>query len=130
MASARPDFALGFSRARGKVIVHVDGALDAASAPELEDRLVDVIDGQGNRQLVLDLTGTTRVDAAGLAVLVLALRRMNEMGGELALSGLTRGVVETIDASGLHGVFRITPSWEHPAHGDGGTGPGRPAGWG
>lgn len=39
-------FSLGFSRAFGKVIVHIHGRLDADSAQELKDRLVDVIDGR------------------------------------------------------------------------------------
>jgi anti-anti-sigma factor len=130
MASAGPDFALGFSRAIGKVIVHVDGALDAATAPELKDRLVDVIDGQGNRHIVVDLTGTTRVDAAGLGVLVQALKRVQRGGGDLVLSGPTGTVAETFVAAGLDRTFLITPCWEHPAHGHGRIDLGHPAGSG
>jgi anti-anti-sigma factor len=130
VTSTRPEFALGFSRALGKVIVHVDGALDAATAPELRDRLTDVIDGQGNHRLVVDLTGTTTVDLAGLAVLVDAQRRLQSTGGDLVLSGLTGSVALTFAAAGLDRVFAITPSWEHPAHGDGRTELGRPVGWG
>ncbi len=129
MAPGPAEFALGFSRALGKVVVHVEGALDASTAPQLGDRLTDVIDGQGNRHLVLDLTATTRVDAAGLAVLVRAVKRLHLSGGQLVLSGLSSTVAETFTVAGVDRLFHITPSWEHPAHGDNRTGLGRPVGW-
>ena len=112
-----PDFSLVFSRALGKVVVHIHGALDSASAPALKDRLVDVIDSQGNRQVVLDLRGMTSVDLSGLLVLVDALKRMEEHGGDLVLSGPTRSVVQAFRAAGFDEAFVITPVWTHPARG-------------
>ena len=111
------DFALVFSRALGKVVVHVHGTLDANTAPALKDRLVDIVDGQGNRQVVLDLRRTTRVDAAGLLVLVDAVKRMDDYGGDLLLSGPTSRVEEQLRAADLEGTFGITPEWTHPARG-------------
>ncbi|MDQ6725296.1 MAG: STAS domain-containing protein [Actinomycetota bacterium] len=122
------DFSLAFSRARGKVVVDIHGPLDAGNARELKDRLVDVIDGQGNRQLVLDLARTTRIDSAGLSVLVDALKRMQKTGGRIVLSGPTCQVARALAVAGLDKVFTITPSWTHPARG-GRTHLGRPAGW-
>jgi anti-anti-sigma factor len=121
-------FSLAFSRALGKVIVHIHGALRADNVHELKARLVDVIEGQGNRRLVLDLRRTTLIDAAGFSVLVDALNRMQRSGGELVLSGPTSNVALAFAAAGLDKVFVITPAWAHPARGDGGTPFGRPAG--
>ena len=121
MALDRPDFSLVFSRALGKVIVHIHGPLDANSAPELKDRLVDVIDGRGNRQLVLDLRGTTRIDSVGFSVLVDALHRQRKRGGDLVLSGPTSDVTRAFVAAGLEKVFVITPAWIHPARGSAGA---------
>ena len=115
--SDRPGLTLVFSRALGKVIVHVRGALDGASAPALNARLVDVIDNQGNRQVVLDLRKMTSVDAAGLFVLADALKRMADYGGELLLSGPTSSVEEQLRAIGLDETYGITPEWTHPARG-------------
>ncbi len=117
MAPDRTGFSLVFSRALGSVIVHIHGALDATTAPELKDRLVDVIDGQGNRQLVLDLRRTTRIDSNGFSVLVDALHRQRKRGGDLVVSGPTSDVAEAFVAAGLDKVFVITPAWTHPAHG-------------
>lgn len=112
-----PDFSLVFSRALGKVVVHIHGSLDSSSAPALKHRLVDIIDSQGNRQVVLDLRGMTSVDLAGLLVLVDALKRMVDHGGELVLSGPTTDVVQSFRAAGFDEAFVITPVWTHPARG-------------
>lgn len=124
------EFALGFSRALGRVIIHVYGALDADSAHELKDRLVDVIDGQGNRRVVVDLRATTFIDSAGFSVLVDALKRMQKNGGELVLSAPASDVAAAFGAAGLDRVFNITPAWAHPAHGDVPAKADKPAGWG
>lgn len=113
----RPGFSLVFSRALGKVVVQIKGMLDSHTAPRLEARLVDVIDNQGNRQVVLDLRKMTGVDAAGLFVLADALKRMADYGGELLLSGPTRDVEDQLRAVGLEETFGITPEWTHPARG-------------
>ncbi|MDP8937170.1 MAG: STAS domain-containing protein [Actinomycetota bacterium] len=110
-------FSLVFSRALGQVVVHVHGTLDATTAPALNARLVDIIDGQGNRQVVLDLRKMAAVDAAGLVVLADALKRMDDRGGDLLLSGPTSSVEEQLRAVGLDKTFGITPEWMHPARG-------------
>ena len=115
--SNRPEFTLVFSRALGKVIVHVHGALDANTSLSLKERLVDIIDGQGNRQVVLDLRQMTSVDADGLFVLADALKHLDDSGGELLLSGPTRDVEDQLRSVGLEKTFGITPEWTHPARG-------------
>jgi anti-anti-sigma factor len=102
-------FSLVFSRALGKVVVHVHGLLDVATAPALQARLGDVIDGQGNRQVVLDLRQMAGIDVAGLFVLTDALKRMKDYGGELLFSGPTASVEEQLRAVGLEKSFGITP---------------------
>ena len=110
-------FSLVFSRALGKVVVHVHGPLDANTAPALKARLVDIIDDQGNRQVVLELRKMAGVDVAGLMVLADALKRMEDYGGELLLSGATASVQEQLRAVGLEKTLAITPEWTHPARG-------------
>ena len=112
-----PKFSLAFSRALGKVIVHIHGSLDASTAPDLEARLVDIIDNQGNRQVVLDLRRMTSIDAGGLFVLADALKRMDDYGGELLLSGPAKAVESQLRVGGLEETFGITPEWTHPARG-------------
>lgn len=110
-------FSLGVSRAFGKVVVHIHGPLDAGSAPALKQQLADVIDVGCNRQVILDLREMSDVDFAGVLVIVDAVLRVQEQGGELLLSGPRPGVAETLRAVGVAEVVLITPEWTHPARG-------------
>lgn len=112
-------FALTFGRAMGRVVVTVEGALDVNTAPEFGHRLLDLIEGQGNRQLVLELQGMTSIDRAGVAVLVDTLKRLQRNAGTLLLSGPPPHVVETLVALGVDRAFAISPAWAHPSFGDG-----------
>lgn len=131
MTGDDPDFSLTFSRTLGCIVAHIHGPLDINNARQLDDRLADVIDGQGNRQLVLDLAGMTHVDSAGVRVLVSTLRKLQRSGGSLVLSGATSEVALTLETAGLDKVFVMTPAWDHPARGGvdsdagGGIGGGR-----
>jgi anti-anti-sigma factor len=114
-----PEFSLSFRRSRGRVVVDVRGALDLHAAAQLRHRLVDLIDGQGNRQFVLDLQEMTLIDSRGLSVLVDAHKRIHRNAGDLVLSGVTPDVARAFKVAGLDKVFTFTPAWEHPAYGDG-----------
>ncbi len=124
------EFSLVFGRALGKVVVSIHGPVDARTAPELRHRLRDLIDGQGNRHVVLDLRGTTLVDPAGLTVFVNAHKRMQRIAGELVLSGPSPDVISAFRTAGLDKIFTLTPAWAHPAYGFGRSNAGDRAGWG
>jgi anti-sigma B factor antagonist len=130
MTGDEPDFSLAFSRTLGCVVVQIHGPLDVNHAQELDDRLADVIDGQGNRQLVLDLAGMTHVDSAGVGVLVGTLRKLQRRGGRLVLSAASSEVALTLEAAGLDKVFDMTPAWDHPARGGVDSDAGGGIGWG
>ena len=119
MPTSGSEFSLVFGRALGKVIVTIHGPVDSRTAPELRHRLVDLIDGQGNRHLVLDLHRMTTVDPSGLSVFVDAHKRMRRIAGELVLSGLRPEVARAFESAGLDKVFTVTPMWSHPANGYG-----------
>jgi len=46
-----------------------------------------------------------------------ALKRMEDNGGELMLSGPTTSVEVQLRAVALEKIFGITPEWTHPARG-------------
>lgn len=119
MQAAGSEFSLAFRRSRGWVVVDVRGALDRHSSAQLRHRLADLIDGQGNRQFVLNLARMTRIDAHGLSVLVAAHNRLRKRAGDLVVSGARPDAIRDFQAAGLDKVFVFTPAWEHPAHGDG-----------
>jgi hypothetical protein len=63
---------LAIGRSQGTVVVTVGGEFDAGAMARLQDLLVDLIDGQGNVAVEVDLTRVaagTRMIAAFAAVL-------------------------------------------------------------
>ena len=59
-------------------VLHVQGELDIATAPELRKALADALSDDAS--LVLDLAGVTFVDASGLRVILQAADSLNGRG--------------------------------------------------
>ena len=102
------DFSIGFRRADDTVVVAVAGELDLYTAPVLRDRLLDVIDGQGNRSVAVDLGDVDFMDSTAIHVLVQALQRVREGGGDLTLVRVPAFARKVLDICGLTQVFTIT----------------------
>ncbi len=66
----------------GTPVVTVEGEIDVATAPQLRECLHEVI-AEGNATVILDLLPVTFLDSTALGVLVGALKRCRELGGEL-----------------------------------------------
>ena len=66
------------------VVLMLHGEADLHAAPQLRDRLRTAMDG-GATGLVVDLTETSFVDSTSLGVLLGALKRQREEGGELRI---------------------------------------------
>ncbi|MCA1844278.1 MAG: STAS domain-containing protein [Actinobacteria bacterium] len=86
MRVSRPSFSVVIGRALGTVVVTVHGGLDAETSPRLRRVLADLIDAQGNLDVVVDLADTTQVSPSGLSALLEAARSAHRRGGQLRLS--------------------------------------------
>jgi anti-anti-sigma factor len=102
------EFSIGFRRTDGTVVVDVAGELDLHTAPVLRDRLLDVIEGQGNRFVAVDLSAVGFMDSTAIHVLVQALRLAREAGGDLTLARVPPPARRVLDICGLTTVFTIT----------------------
>lgn len=100
-------FSFEFARDGGTVVVRVAGELDAASAPLLRRGLRDVIEEQGNLFLRLDLADMAFIDSTGLSVLLGALRRLRESGGDLTLANVGGSSLRVLEVSGSTSLFTI-----------------------
>ena len=92
----------------GRSIVRLCGALDAAAAQELRERLIDVLH-RGASPLILDLTHVPTCDAAGLAVLIGTQRRARLLGSVVLLAAPCSSVAKILRSAGLHRRFAIYP---------------------
>lgn len=104
----RTPLAIEFSRVRGRVVVELGGELDVSTTPVLRQRLTDLIDGQGNLNVVLDLAGVSFVDSVGIGLIIGAHRRLREKGGTLVLRSPSRQVISVLDVTGLQATLTLT----------------------
>ena len=90
-------------------VIAVSGEIDVATAPQLRERLHGVI-ARGEATVVLDLFGVTFLDSTALGVLVGALKRCRELGGELHVVVADPRIVKIFEITGLTSVFTIADS--------------------
>ena len=81
----------------------VTGDVDIVSAPSLREQLLRI----DARNVVVDLAGVTFIDSSGLGVLVAALKRAREAGGELTLRSPSRPTRKVLDITGLSQLVTI-----------------------
>jgi anti-anti-sigma factor len=94
-------------RVGATVVVTLQGVLDASATEWLERVLCDLVDGQGNQSVIVDLRSVERVEEAVLALLVAISGRAAGRGGRVALHGASPTVVEELDRVGPEGDLAI-----------------------
>ncbi|MDQ4069670.1 MAG: STAS domain-containing protein [Actinomycetota bacterium] len=83
------------------------GELDMSTAPQLRDELARLASG-GASVVTLDLSDLAFIDSTGLSVLITALKRLRQQGGDLTLRSPTPGTRKVLEITGLTQVFSIT----------------------
>lgn len=101
-------FSADVSRIDGRVLVQLGGELDACTSPHLRSTLLDLIDGQGNLALVIDLGDLQFMDSTGLSVLVTAVLRSRAHGGDVVLRRPTPATKRLLQVAGMDRVFTIS----------------------
>ena len=97
---------LSTSRDGEVCVVTVAGEVDVYTSPSLKIALADAA-GDGCRIVIADLADVPFIDSSGLGVLVGALRRMREAGGEMRLVSERDAVVKILRITGLDRVFPL-----------------------
>jgi anti-sigma B factor antagonist len=85
--------------------VAVEGELDVYTAPELEELLRGL--GDGVTHVLVDLTGVTFVDSAGVGLLTQNAKRLAARGGVMMLVIDTVSVRRIFELTGLDRFFVI-----------------------
>ncbi|MBN2304432.1 MAG: STAS domain-containing protein [Anaerolineae bacterium] len=81
------------------IVIHLTGRWDAKTAPNVEDVVSAHIAPECC--ILLDLAGVDYMSSAGLRTLLLMYRGVNEVGGCIALSGLSDRLQDTMSITGF-----------------------------
>lgn len=89
-----------------KIILRIDGRLDAASAPILEKKLNLLLD-EHHYRLILDFTRVDYLSSAGLRVLLSITKKLKEKKGDLILFSLQEDVLDIVKLAGFEKILHI-----------------------
>jgi len=81
--------------------VRVEGEVDHHAARELMGEVARRIDAALPRSLELDLGGVTFMDSSGIAVVLRSWRRMQELGGTMAVRRVPAQAAKVLKAAGI-----------------------------
>ncbi len=90
-------------------IVGVKGKIDAVTSPEFEKSLSDLIN-QGEKTLLMDLTGLEYISSAGLRSILSTAKKLKTMDGQMIFFGLQGSVKDVFRISGFGSIFKILDS--------------------
>ena len=94
--------------------VRLPSRLDASNCAAQEAHLLGIIDGGGSR-LLLDCSDLRYVSSAGLRVMLLVVKRMKAVNGQLALCSLSEPIAEVLKITGYDTILEIFPDREAAA---------------
>ncbi|MBO4339468.1 MAG: STAS domain-containing protein [Clostridia bacterium] len=86
------------------LVISVSGRVDTVTAPELEKRITENIDGIS--ELVLDLKDMTYTSSSGLRVILRAQKLMNKQGS-IKVTNVRDEVMEIFDVTGFSDILNI-----------------------
>ena len=85
----------------GATVISVRGEVDHHSARTIMENIDHTISSALPMRLVLDLSSVTFMDSSGIAVLLRALRQMDQLGGNLRVVGIPPQPRRVLDAAGI-----------------------------
>jgi anti-sigma B factor antagonist len=86
-------------------VVTIEGELDVATVPGVRAEL-DRIEGEGGRELIVDLLAVPFVDSVALGLLVETSKRLTSRGGVFTIVCDDRRIARIIEITGLERVLR------------------------
>ncbi len=87
-----------------RLFVQLSGELDHHSAEQTRIMLDTLLKDVSVSELVLDLSGMSFMDSAGLGVILGRFRKLSMRGGKLVVKGMSASVDRIFQMSGLYAI--------------------------
>jgi anti-anti-sigma factor len=100
------ELAIAIGRSLGTVVVRLAGPMEGLAVARLATALDDLIDGQGNLAIAVDLRGVRCLAPAALEVLSAAGSALERRGGRLMLCEARGGTLGALELAGLRRFIR------------------------
>jgi len=89
----------------GKLTLALEGRLDTATSPQLQEVLIPAFDG--TKEIELDFAKLVYISSAGLRVLLLGQKTANAKSASMTVSGVSDEVREVLDMTGFSDMLTL-----------------------
>ncbi len=89
-----------------QIVLRAPARIDANTAPSFDAQVKQLL-AQSAKDVLFDLEDTVYISAAGLRVFLAAQKKMNSLGGVMALTHLRPQIMEIFEVTGLAGVLTL-----------------------
>lgn len=90
-----------------KVVIYLKGRLDVGVAGDIEEKLMELIESEHIRYMVLNMEAVEYMSSSGFRVSIALLRRLKDEGGSLKISNLKQAVKRIFEVIELTTLFEI-----------------------
>ena len=91
----------------GQLTVELTGEIDHHCAKQYIQAIASKIEAYSPQICILDFEQVTFMDSSGIAVVINALRSLNQINGRLILSGIKHQPLKVFRASGIENLVEI-----------------------
>jgi anti-sigma B factor antagonist len=95
-------------RRKGLAVIYTEGYINNQGGEDIAQAAYQLID-EGQRQILLNLSGTKIVNSIGISILIEIIEKMIEIDGKLAFCSLTPTIEKTFHIMGLAQYAGIHP---------------------
>jgi anti-anti-sigma factor len=95
---------------RGLLLIKLYGNITRWGDRFIDDSLIDVLVKQGERELIVDLSGVAQMDSSGVQMLYEWFANLRQAGGELHLVGANARVARLFRVTRLDTVLKFYSS--------------------
>lgn len=99
-------FTINKSRQGDLSIIHLEGYLDAHTAPQFEAAIQSEIDA-GRIRLIVDCAKLAYISSAGLGVFMTFVEEVREPGGDIKICGLVPKVQQVFEILGFSSLYDL-----------------------
>ena len=116
-----PELVQRLRRQGDAVIASLVGEIDLHNSPQVRAALLETLNREKPKRLILNLAGVPYMDSSAIAVLVESLQKLRKTGGKIYLTNLQPRVKGLLEIARLDAIFVIASSEEEAmtkCHGD------------
>ena len=106
------DLFIDFKENSNRVVCVVKGDIDAYHSADLKKSIKEKLASMTQGRLVIDMSGVSYVDSAGLGTIVAILKECRLLGKHLVLASLKSNVKRIFEMTRLDMVFKIVDTVE------------------